>query len=73
MTRGQVAPETAYGCASGGKLCRAQPQERDRPERWPGGSERMKASGGWENLETPASQMGIWLIVQPLLRAAKTL
>jgi len=59
MARGHAAPETAYGCARGAKLCRAKPQERDRSEIGSGGSGRMKASRGWENLKTPASRLGM--------------
>jgi hypothetical protein len=46
-----VALETAYGCARGVKLWRAEPHERIRHEIGPAGSGRTKASGGCENLK----------------------
>lgn len=51
-TGGDEAPETAYGCARGTKLWRAQPHERNRHETGPAGTWRIKASRGRENLRT---------------------
>jgi hypothetical protein len=41
-----TAPETVVACVRGAKLWRVKPQERNRHETRPAGSERMKAPGG---------------------------
>jgi hypothetical protein len=56
-TGGDEAPGTAYGCARGTKLWRAQPHERIRHETRPAGAWRMKASRGRENLRTQAGRV----------------
>jgi len=65
--------ETAYGCAGGRKLWRAEPQERIRHETRPAGSGRMKAPGGCENLKVQAVGRCEPDQFMPLLRAGKTL
>ena len=41
-----TAPETVVACVRGAKLWRVEPQERNRHETRPAGSEWMKAPGG---------------------------